>query len=192
MQHRYFCFICSVIMLLHAPEAWAVGDMRDVVHTASGRIVVNHFGNCVRTRWLGANDACAAAPRVAISQEERTIYFNFNKFALTPAAVQKLNSLAGRLKADSQVREARIAGYADRIGTASYNEQLSKKRAENVRSYLVSRGFVKGRVTATKWLGESAPVTNCPDTLPRSKLIACLQRDRKVEVEIDYLTNSPR
>jgi OOP family OmpA-OmpF porin len=170
------------------PVAAAV-DNRDVVHDSYGHVVVNSFGNCVRTRWESATDPCAPqrmAKRM-LGKEERTVYFDFNKATLDAEATGKLNTLASTLKSDKQVRQARIIGYADRIGKAAYNEKLSKKRAETVRSYLVSRGFINSRVADTRWYGESAPATNCPDTLTRAELIVCLRKDRMVEVEIDYL-----
>lgn len=178
------------IWLTTAP-AHADPDYRDVVRDGRGNVVVNSFHNCVHTRWMGDRDVCDAQPtmrkRTDIGQEERTVYFEFNKAVLAPEAVAKLNSLADTLKADDQVRQARIVGYADRIGTASYNERLSQKRAQNVRNYLISRGFINSRVVDTRWLGESAPATKCPDTLSHEELIKCLQKDRRVEVEIDYL-----
>lgn len=189
------CFIATVIVLA-AATANAAPDNRDVVRTAPGSIVHNTFGNCVRTKWISKDDACGPAPvaekvvrkeRATIAQEDRTVYFGFNKATLTSDAQARLDTLANTLKADEQVQEARIVGYADRIGTATYNEKLSKRRAENVRSYLVSRGFINTRVAETRWLGESVPATSCPDNLTRPELIECLQKDRRVEVEIDYV-----
>lgn len=184
--------ILGALALPGAAQA-QTADTRDVVRDARGAIVVNSFGNCVRTKWDAGSDACGAAPvakqklRATIAAEERTVYFQFNKASLTTDAQAKLNTLASTLKSDDQVQQARIVGYADRIGQPAYNEALSKKRAESVRSYLISRGFINTRVAETRWLGESVPATSCPDNLLRSELIECLQKDRRVEVEIDYL-----
>lgn len=179
-------------MLACNGSALAAGmpDNRDVLRSTNGNIVVNSYENCVRTQWVAGNDACAPehkAKRRTLAQQERTVYFRFNQASLTPQAQRKLESLANVLKSEESVKEARIVGYADRIGNAAYNEKLSRRRAESVRKYIVSRGFVNARVAETRWLGESAPVTNCPDTLSRTQLIECLQKDRRVEVEIDYL-----
>jgi outer membrane protein OmpA-like peptidoglycan-associated protein len=181
--------IAFLAAALTATTALAAPDNRDTVHNTFGNTVVDSFGKCVHTRWASTTDECApqAPKRVALSQEERTVYFDFNKATLDSEAIGKLNTLATALKSDKQVRQARIAGYADRIGKPAYNEKLSKKRAETVRRYLVSRGFINGRVADTRWYGESMPATNCPDTLTRPELIACLRHDRKVQVDIDYL-----
>lgn len=188
---RYSWTAALLIGAMWTLPAYAVSDKRDVVRNSYGHVVVNSFNNCVRTQWVGDKDACEPQQpmrkRAQLSQEERTIYFGFNKATLSPQAANRLDSLASALKADSEVKQAQIVGYADRIGTPSYNEKLSKRRAEAVRRYLISRGFINATVADTRWLGESAPVTQCPDTLSRPQLIECLQRDRRVEVEIDYL-----
>lgn len=179
-------------MTLSSAEAAPVSQ--DVVRAQSNQsIVVNTFGNCVRTRWGVETDPCApeapdeATPvRRVWAEEERTIYFGFNQATLTPEARQKLDTLANTLKSEQDVKEAKIVGYADRIGSANYNQRLSQKRAEAVKNYIISRGFVNARVAETRWFGETTPVTSCPDTLSREALIACLQKDRRVEVEIEY------
>ena len=197
-------FILAIALLsatapqLSAPSAWAAQDNRHTVRTATGSIVMDARGNCVRTRWRSEGDDCAPpAPvvlkeepipqRRSIDQEERTVYFDFNKATLSAEAMRKLDSLAGVLKSQEDVREAHIAGFADRMGSASYNEKLSRKRAEAVKHYIVSRGYSKASVAKTRWLGETSPVTECPGKLPHSQLIQCLQKDRRVEVELDYL-----
>ena len=43
------------------------------------------------------------------------------------------------------------------------------------------------RVTETRWVGEEEPSTNCGASEGRSKLIECLQNDRRVEIEMVYL-----
>jgi outer membrane protein OmpA-like peptidoglycan-associated protein len=119
---------------------------------------------------------------------DRTVYFGFNKAGLRGEARNKLDSLAGRLNAATDVTGARIVGYADRIGSVSYNENLSRRRAENVRAYLINHGLVKPSVTETRWVGKSEPSTHCSKYLPRAQLIQCLQPDRKVQVDIEYNT----
>lgn len=171
-------------------------DMREAVHHSQGGVTVSSSGACVRTRWDTSQDECAPtpppvaskpAPRAVIAQAERTIYFGFNQAALTVNAKQVLDSLALKLQSDTQIRQARVVGFADRLGSESYNEKLSQKRAEAVRDYLIARGFARMGSTETRWLGKSAPKAQCAGDLKRGELIDCLGQDRRVEVEIDYL-----
>jgi len=196
VSRRISRLLPGLMLLAAANVAYADKDSRDAVHNDGDSVVVNSFDKCVRTKWSSADDEChpptpKPAPVVqeaqaVIGQEERTVYFDFNKTVLTPDSQTKLNNLAEKLKSDKQVRQARVFGYADRIGKAGYNQKLSEKRAEVVSKYLISRGFTNARVTETRWFGAEHPATNCADTLKRSKLIECLQKDRRVEVEIDY------
>ena len=189
----------AVLSLGTASVAYAGSSAFDVVRDERGMVVHNTFGNCVRTRWISAKDACGAQPVAMMQQQqhsyiakdERTVYFQFDKSNLTPEAVKKIDDLSQTLRSDANVKQARIVGYADRIGNADYNQKLSERRAESVRKHLVENGVVTSQKTDVRWLGETVPKTNCSDTLNRSKLIECLAPDRRVEVEVDYLPVMP-
>jgi len=199
MQHKHkFTIVLASVALFTGFAAMAEGeDDRGVVHTAPGQVIVNSFGKCVRTQWDAGSDECnpkiveAAPPapvhHMEIEKEARTIYFDFNQATLTMQSKRKLDNLASNLSSQNDVKKANIVGYADRIGSVKYNERLSQKRAENVRNYIVSKGYAKIGVAKTRWFGEANPVTRCPNHLSRTALINCLQKDRRVEVEIDYL-----
>jgi outer membrane protein OmpA-like peptidoglycan-associated protein len=182
--------------------AHAEADYRDVVRDSEGQIVHLENGTCVRTKWLTDRDACAPMQRIAqqsirraqtssvssdLSQEDRTVYFKFNRADLSAEAQQRLDTLARVLKSNERVKEAKIVGYADRIGSVAYNQKLSEKRAETVRGYLISKGYTNANVTETRWVGKSEPSTNCPVMNNRSQLIKCLHNDRRVEVEVEYV-----
>lgn len=186
--------LTALLLVGSAGMTSAAADCRDVVRDTEGQIVHSTDGNCVRTTWMTDQDLCGPrcakqwhGTRVALTQEERTVYFAFNRATLSPEAKERLDTLAEVLKSDQSVKEAKVVGYADRIGSVSYNDRLSQKRAEAVRDYLITRGYTNARVTETRWVGKSKPSTNCPATEKRPQLIECLQRDRRVEVEIEYL-----
>jgi outer membrane protein OmpA-like peptidoglycan-associated protein len=191
--------LLAAAMLAGAASSAQAQTLFDVVRDERGEFVHNSFGNCVRTRWISAADACGPQPvktvqtqrRTYIAKDERTVYFGFDKADLTPEARQKLDHLSQTLRSDDYVQQARIVGYTDRIGKTDYNEKLSMRRAETVRKHLQQNGVVTAQKTEVRWLGETVPVTSCPDNLPRPKLIECLQRDRRVEVEVDYLPVAP-
>lgn len=204
MKTLYASYALLTLLALPAPS-FAANDMRDVVRDKNNEIVHNTFGNCVRTGWVSAEDECgakepqvqAATPAVVpaavqsqVAREDRTVYFEFNKATIMASERQKLDSLSNVLKSAKDVRDINIVGYADRMGTTSYNERLSRKRALAVESYLKAQGYLKTNVVNTRWLGESAPVTECPASLQRRALIACLQKDRRVEIEFNYIPES--
>ena len=76
-------------------------------------------------------------------------------------------------------------GHTDRIGSATYNQKLSLRRADSVKAYLVSKGVPANRIF-TDGKGKTQPVTKpgeCRGPKTR-KVIACLQPDRRVEIEV--------
>ena len=111
------------------------------------------------------------------------VLFEFDKAQLRPEGQQKLDELADRLK-DAQVESVLATGHADRIGPEQYNEKLSAERAESVKQYLAQKGIEQQRVQA-QGAGESQPVTGeqCKG-VRGTKLISCLQPDRRVEIEV--------
>ena len=110
--------------------------------------------------------------------------FDFNKSTLRAEGKQKLDDVAA--KSNSLVLEVVIAvGHADRIGGAAYNQKLSEKRAAAVKDYLVSKGIPANRVY-TEGKGSKQPVTKAGQCkgAKSAKVIACLQPDRRVDIEI--------
>jgi OOP family OmpA-OmpF porin len=110
--------------------------------------------------------------------------FEFNKATLTNEAKAKLDAeVVAKLKDVGDVRYINVNGHADRLGSAQYNQQLSEKRADAVRAYLVSKGVDAAKVE-TFGFGKTTPVKSCPDQKDRQALIECLAPNRRVEVEI--------
>jgi len=115
-----------------------------------------------------------------------SVLFEFDQSGLRPAESAKLDELAASVKGRAFDRLDAI-GHADRIGGDTYNLQLSKRRAEAVRAYLIGKGIDAGRIRAEA-RGEGLAVTGeaCrnmgPERRTNQKLIECLQRDRRVEV----------
>jgi OmpA-OmpF porin, OOP family len=129
----------------------------------------------------------AAAPKPA--GEKVTLaadaLFDFNKADLRPEGKAKLDDVASKIK-DIRLEVIIAVGHADRIGKDAYNQELSVKRANSVKSYLVGKGVEANRVYA-EGKGEKQPVTGdkCGKSEVKSKkLIDCLQPDRRVEIEI--------
>lgn len=111
--------------------------------------------------------------------------FDFDKATLKPAGKQALDAFAAELRGvDYDV--ITVMGHTDRIGSDAYNMRLSTHRAEAVRDYLVDAAGVPADKMTGRGMGESNPVTKpgeCSEARTREN-IACLQPDRRVEVEV--------
>jgi len=135
-----------------------------------------------------AKAAPAAAPAAKPSGDKITVaadaLFDFNKATLRPAGKAKLDEVVA--KAGAIKLEVIIAvGHTDRIGSDAYNQKLSERRAAAVKQYLVSKGIDANRVY-TEGKGKKNPVTKPDQCLGKTspKVIACLQPDRRVDIEL--------
>ena len=102
-------------------------------------------------------------------------FFDFDKSVLKPEGRAKLDDLVSKMSGLNL--EVIIAvGHTDSVGTDSYNQRLSIRRAEAVKSYLVGKGVEKNRVY-TEGKGEKQPVADNKTAEGRAK-------NRRVEIEV--------
>lgn len=87
--------------------------------------------------------------------EEAGVYFDTNKSDVKGTSATTLDKLAGIFK-EYPNSVILVEGHTDSAGPEDYNMSLSRRRAESVTKYLVSRGISSGRFT-TKWYGETQP-----------------------------------
>lgn len=135
--------------------------------------------------------APVAAP-VAPPPEPRRVRFSadslftFDKADVKPEGREALDRFSKEL-ASTQYDLITVEGHTDRLGSNAYNEKLSARRAEAVKAYLASSGGIDPKKISAIGKGESTPVAkpeDCKGAKPTVKLIACLQPDRRVEVEV--------
>lgn len=105
-----------------------------------------------------------------------TLNFDFDKANLKPENRELLSRIAGVLMASSQDYTITINGHTDHVGSESYNEGLSERRAEAVREYLVEAGLSSGLMTVKAW-GKSQPLVEGRSEAARAK-------NRRVELGI--------
>jgi OmpA-OmpF porin, OOP family len=110
-----------------------------------------------------------------------TELFAFNKADLRMPQ-PKLDELAAALQANASISTVVVTGHTDRLGSVAYNNRLSTRRAEAVKQYLVSKGVAAERIQAVG-KGKSQPVKSSCKDKKRSKLIMCLEPNRRIEVE---------
>jgi OmpA-OmpF porin, OOP family len=190
------------LLLCSTSIASAQDSDRETVIDQHKNPVVDSRGNCVRTTWHTSGDECAGAgdakvlkeeKKVAVpsqarqlTKEQKVVYFGFDKDNLDAEAIRNLDNLARVLKDSSDVRSASIVGYADIIGSSSYNQKLSEKRAKNVRDYLAQKGYVNTNVAKVRALGKTDQFASC-DKMKRAEKIECLRPNRRVELEIQFV-----
>jgi len=103
------------------------------------------------------------------------VLFTTGKADLKPGATGSLNKLAAFLDKYPD-RSVAIQGYTDSVGSEDYNQGLSERRAESVKSYLTGQGIGSSRLVASG-KGRSDPVADNDSAAGR-------QQNRRVEVLI--------
>jgi outer membrane protein OmpA-like peptidoglycan-associated protein len=119
-------------------------------------------------------------PRGMVITLEGGVLFASSKSDLLPGAQLKLNGIAEALTQQDPDSKMVVEGHTDSQGGASYNQELSQRRAATVRDYLVSRGIAADRVTA-QGFGSSRSVADNGSAEGRAN-------NRRVEIVIEPKT----
>jgi outer membrane protein OmpA-like peptidoglycan-associated protein len=103
------------------------------------------------------------------------VLFDTGRSELKSGAGRKLDQLSQFL-VEHPDRRVQIDGFTDSVGTDAYNEDLSQRRADAVKTALINRGVQPSRI-GTEGYGKAYPVASNNDSGGR-------QLNRRVEVVI--------
>lgn len=184
-------------VLAQAGEPLARGGNRRwdyLARDARGLFVVPVWFNNEGRLWMGsarsapsaeARAVLAAVPVAAAVMAPLTLnasrLFDFGSATLRPGQGE-LDAFAQRFGAAPAGQVVSIRGYTDALGSDAYNLDLSRRRAQAVRDYLVARG-INGDAIVAEGRGSAEPVADCGGVTPRAALIACLAPNRRVVIE---------
>jgi outer membrane protein OmpA-like peptidoglycan-associated protein len=128
--------------------------------------------------WSGRNLAVMhkQQPQETDAAVNLWVNFAFNSADLTTDARITLDELAKALRGTRLASKRFIlAGHTDAVGTSEYNQALSERRANSVRTYLIEQGQVSSDRLSTEGWGFSRPL-NSQD--PKAA------ENRRVEVKV--------
>jgi outer membrane protein OmpA-like peptidoglycan-associated protein len=114
----------------------------------------------------------------------RPVNFQVNRAELTDPSKATLDEIAQRL-ASHQDMKVLIEGYTDASGSAQYNKQLGRQRAEAVRAYLAGRGVAAGNMEIAS-RGPANPVADnaTEEGRARNRRAELKPQDRSADVKI--------
>jgi outer membrane protein OmpA-like peptidoglycan-associated protein len=115
--------------------------------------------------------AAPAAPPAAPRQY--TTYFDFNSAQLSQAATAVVDDAAATAR-KGQVSRITVTGHADTVGSGTYNQRLSERRAQAVRAELVRQGVPADEIV-TVGRGETELAVPTPNGVREP-------RNRRVEI----------
>ncbi|MDF9753069.1 outer membrane protein OmpA-like peptidoglycan-associated protein [Pseudomonas sp. TE6288] len=154
-----------------------VFDRRDRCPDTPAGTQVNHMG-CPLPQYPAAapQPEPAATSEVITLDDQGQVLFAFDSAELTQGAQQRLQGLLPKLN-DPSVASVKVIGFTDSVGSDSYNQRLSERRASGVAEYLISQGLAPNKVTS-QGRGESEPVADNDTDEGRS-------RNRRVELHLN-------
>ncbi len=197
---------CAEVRLVRAGHAeeqtgWRAATPHVMMAEDGLRRAANEAAACAapvvaRAAQVAVSAAVAAAAPVAaapaaITKETYVILadtlFKFDKSGrseMLPGGMQRLSTIAQRLKSYQSISTLSVVGHTDRLGSNEYNASLSTRRATTIQGLLESMG-VKAAKSEASGRGKTEPVTtSCSNSQTRDNLISCLQPDRRVTIEV--------
>ncbi|MCL9668268.1 OmpA family protein [Rosenbergiella epipactidis] len=113
--------------------------------------------------------------------------FGYNQWQLSQlekSSLQRLEGVADQLNKPAwRDKKITITAYTDRLGSDTYNKELSLKRATTISNFFIQHGVSSSRIKA-QGAGNSHPVSKgCSDHLSQNLLVECLSPDRRVEID---------
>jgi OOP family OmpA-OmpF porin len=167
------------------------------VGDSSKHYITDSAGRCVRTSSWSKETAtkecdpelfpeeaevpAAPAPPPMPVYEKHTVsataLFDFDKAVLKPAGKEAIHGIDEDIKgSESKVIDINVVGYTDSVGSEEYNQELSVRRANAVKEYMVSEGIDPG-IIDVKGMGEADPVASNATAEGRAQ-------NRRVEVSV--------
>lgn len=134
----------------------------------------------------------APAPWVKVKLEADSL-FGFDQDSLQADGTKALDQLLLSLQR-VDIETIQVTGHTDRLGRRAYNNKLSLRRAEAVKSYLVKIGGISASKIDTTGMGATQPETQaneCQGNQASQALITCLRADRRVEVAVSGKQQQP-
>jgi outer membrane protein OmpA-like peptidoglycan-associated protein len=108
-------------------------------------------------RQRPVHSAASRPPAAPPSVTLKTITFEFGSAQLRPESIETLRNLGNALNQDPDKKVFLIEGHTDRSGSRVYNDELSKRRADAVKDYLVKDMGVSADRLQTVGKGFSEP-----------------------------------
>lgn len=157
-----------------------------VVYRYDGKQYVEHASA------VTPEPVAAVAPREQPAAEPEKVsfsadsLFDFDKSDLRLNGKHALDKMSKKLQT-TQYSTITVIGHTDRLGPQDYNQKLSTRRAQSVQRYLIDTAGIPADKITARGVDGSDPVTkpgDCVGNKATATLIACLQPDRRVEVDV--------
>jgi outer membrane protein OmpA-like peptidoglycan-associated protein len=145
----------------------------------------DHRDNCPSEPGPVDNQGCPVQEKQIVSiQKDRIeikdkVYFDTNRTTIQKRSFKLLDQVAKVILEHPELEKVWIEGHTDERGSNQHNAELSQRRAEAVREYLIKKGVAPQRLEA-RGMGRTKPVA--PNTT---------EKGRAANRRVEFLTTPP-
>ncbi len=126
------------------------------------KIVYFNTSNTLRnTRNIQQNIMLEPVLDLKVLADLNKIYFDFNKSDIRPDAAKELNKVVKLMTETYPEMVIRLEAHTDPVGSNSYNDQLSERRAKSTYEYLIANGIPKNRILSYQGFGKRKTINGC-------------------------------
>lgn len=195
--------VLGVLASFAVSSAYGASAVEPYVLDSSGDVVKSGFGECVRTGYWTPSLALKSkhvmtcdkhlvkkevkpAPMKKVLAEQTFVTFEFDSVAMTNEGTANLVAFMNRVDA-KKVDTVMLSGYADPIGKAVYNLELSHRRNLEIAKIMKANGYKEEQII-TNAFGETDAMAACVDEKKgkRKALIKCYTPNRRVVISVKY------
>ncbi len=142
--------------------------------------VFNNIDKCPDVKGIVANKGCPEIKKETVQKialAAKGINFETSKDVIVAASFKNLDDLAKLLNSEP-LANVEIQGHTDNVGDAAANKDLSQKRAEAVKRYLINAGVAESRMKAVGY-GSEMPIAD--NATPKGK-----EKNRRVDFILSF------
>jgi outer membrane protein OmpA-like peptidoglycan-associated protein len=161
------------------PDAKGTKELKGCPDT-DGDGIADRDDRCPDEAGIAANKGCPEVKQEVLqvfTQALTGILFETGKDVIKPSSYAILNNVV-KVMNDNPVYNLAINGHTDNVGNEAMNLDLSQRRADAVKKYLVDKGINAARMTS-KGFGESMPIADNGTAAGRTK-------NRRVEFKVVF------
>lgn len=133
-----------------------------------------------QTHWRRPQCQALAGTAINLSAD---VLVGIDQDRLCASGIAELDSMVAGLRQRGGSLLIDVVGHTDRSGDASYNQNLSERRAQSAANHLTARG-VPAQAVRARGQGEAEPLVVCEGNRANAALKQCLAPNRRTSIQI--------
>ncbi len=144
-----------------------------------GQLWVNSAGECWQSAYPdGPNNLPPCAAKVVVAEEVTVrLNFEFDKYEVPTYVVNKeeiarIDDYIRDIQSTPETERVTVVGHTDAVGSDAYNMALGQRRADAVRSYIITQGYPAQHVAPAESRGKRELLADYPpDSVQQRRVV---------------------